>query len=192
MRPTTAASMLFAALAGCSSAPVEAPYYARLVVPEEVSVSWIGCELDTDTGLPTNPQCENSPPIAIRTSVRVINDADDVPMNNVRVYFNSGFSNIYLLPQEVMLAVETPDEAGGDGADEWGNVSEEVWAEFASQYAGDYRPTYHEGFTDSVGNAMVWLWIDEMPRDTSGKAVETEIGVSIASEAKVIKLTPAE
>lgn len=191
MRTALASLLVLAGAAGCSTEPVEAPYYSDLLVPEEIGISWFGCEIEVETGLPTNPFCENSDPVVVRLTVRVIEEESEIPMNNIRVYFNSGFSSIYLLPTEVLRAVEVPSD-GDDGEDEWGRVSEEVWAEFAAQYAGDYRPTYHEGFTDSSGNAEVWLWVDEMPRDSTGKAVEAEIGVSTAADFQVISLTPAE
>ncbi len=170
----------------CSTGPVDATFRHELVAFEDIKISWQGCALDTETGAQTVPNCQNSSPVILRLDARVRDTETDLPVNNVRVWFNSGYELIYLLPQEVLEAIEVPITEGWDEVLGRG----EVWAEFAGTFEGDYRPTYHETSTDQNGLATVWLYIQEMPRGPAGIAVEGSVMVSIASDVQILKLSP--
>ena len=94
---------------GCYPGPWDAPPYAVLQDSEDINVSWSGCRLDQNSGLPTNPLCEPSPPVILRLDARVEDERSGDPLNNVRIWFTSGFGKIYLLPQEVLEAVDVPE-----------------------------------------------------------------------------------
>ena len=108
----------------------------------------------------------------------------EAPANNIRVWFTSPYSDVYLLPQEVLEALNVP--SGGD----WDQVIDrgEIWAEFSGRFDGNYRPTYHEGWTDRRGVASVWVWVNTMPTDESGAPLQTQVQVSIASDTTALRL----
>ncbi len=174
-------------LPACSTGPVDATYRHELVQFEDMQVSWMGCSLDAETGQQENPNCQNSNPIILRLDARVRDIETELPANNVRVWLNSGYELVYLLPQEVLEAIEVPITEGWDDVLGRG----EVWAEFAGTFEGDYRPTYHETATDQNGMATVWLYIQEMPRAIAGTAVQTNIVVSTATSTELLVLTPS-
>jgi hypothetical protein len=174
-------------LPACSTGAVDATYQHELVQFEDFTVAWTGCTLDATTGQQDNPNCQNSNPVILRLDARVRDTETELPVNNVRVWFNSGYELVYLLPQEVLEAIEVPITEGWDDVLGRG----EVWAEFAGTFEGDYRPTYHESPTDQNGVASVWLYIQEMPRNETGQASAAQITVSIASDVQIFKLTPA-
>jgi len=171
-------------LSGCYPGPWDAPPYAILQDSEDINVAWSGCRLDQTSGLPMNPLCEPSPPVILRLDARVEDERTGDPLNNVRIWFTSGFQKIYLLPQEVLEAVDVPD------TDRWQALmeDEQIFAEFSEGTDGDYRPTYHETWTDNIGVASVWIFIEEMPTDDTGVAKESGIIVSIGADSQVIKL----
>ena len=194
MRKFSCALWLTGSLVGCSTDPVEAPYYAELSEFEDVKVSWESCDIDIQTGELTNPNCRPSNPVVLRLQAHVYNPATMVPLNNVRVRWSSGWGEVYLLPPEVLQQVEYPsgDQEGGT---EWGEVADqnnEVWAEFSGRFAGDYRPVYHEGYTDDGGTSSVWAWVQSMPVDETGKAMETSISVAIAPMVRIINLQTSQ
>ena len=179
-------------LSGCVSAPVDAPYYARILEWEEdLEVPWVGCRRAQDTGELQNPNCTESDPVIIRLDARVYDDRTLLPMNNVRIWFTSPHREIYLLPQEVLEAIELPTDPDSG----WTTATQdqqELWAEFAGTFEDDYRPTYHEGYTDRSGMATVWIYVERMPIDEQGQALETQITVSIASHTQVVALKTSE
>ena len=174
-------------LPACSTGPVDATYRHEIVAFEDLQVNWIGCQLDQETGQQQNPNCQNGNPVIIRLDARVRDIDTELPVNNVRVWFNSAYERVYLLPQEVLEAIEIPVTEGWDEAMGRGDI----WAEFAGTFEGDYRPTYHEGWTNQAGVASVWLYIEEMPRSEQGQATETSIIVSTATDVALMKLTPS-
>ena len=174
-------------LPACSTGPVDATYRHQLVSFEDVPIAWTGCTIDNQTGQQENPNCQNSPPVILRLDARVRDAETELPANNVRVWFNSGYELVYLLPQEVLEAIEVPVTEGWDEVLGRG----EIWAEFAGTFEGDYRPTYHETATDQNGMASVWLFIQEMPREAGGAAQETSVLVSTATSTEIFKLTPS-
>ena len=171
-------------LSGCYAGPWDAPPFAVIQDTEDLNVSWSGCRLNQTDGLPTNPLCEPSPPVILRFDARVEDERTGDPLNNVRSWFTSGYSKIYLLPQEVLEAVDVPE------TDRWeALVAEgEIFAEFSEGFDGDYKPTYHETWTDSIGVASVWIFVEEMPTDDTGTAKESGIIVSIGADTQVVKL----
>ncbi len=179
-------------LSGCVSAPVDAPYYARIQEFEDTEVPWIGCRRDQNTGELQNPNCLVSDPVIFRLDARVYDTRSLLPMNNVRIWFSSPFNRIYLLPQEVLEAIELPPDDPDSGWTSATQDQQELWAEFAGTFEDDYRPTYHEGYTDGSGNATVWIYVESMPIDEQGQAVETAISVGIASHTTIATLTSAE
>ncbi len=180
-------SLTLLMLPACSTGPVDATYRHELAAFEDFKISWLGCATDAETGQQENLACQNSNPIILRLDARVRDTESDLPVNNVRVWFNSGYELIYLLPQEVLEAIEVPVTEGWDEVLGRG----EIWAEFAGTFEGDYRPTYHEGSTDQNGVATVWLYIQEMPRNAGGLATETSVTISTASDTEILRLTPA-
>ena len=69
-------------------------------------MSWVGCKIDEATGLLSNPLCEESDPVIFRLDILVQDERSIQPLNNVRIWFTSGFNKIYLLPQDVLEAIE--------------------------------------------------------------------------------------
>ena len=176
------------ALPACSSGPVDATYNLELVPFEDLQMPWTGCEVDSETGELNNPNCRVSDPVIFRLDARVRDGDTLVPANNIRVWFTSPFNQIFLLPQEVLEAIEVPT------TERWNDVLDrgEIWAEFSGNYEGDYRPTYHETWTDRRGMASVWVWVDSMPVDATGKALAADLQVSIASDIEVLKMATAQ
>ena len=179
--PLAAAAM---ALGGCSTGPVDATYNYELAEFEDITVPWFGCTVDQTTGQPQNPNCTVSDPLIFRLDARVRDINTEVPANNVRIWFTSAYSDIYLLPQEVVEALSLPSEGA------WNSLIDdgEIWAEFTGRLDGDYRPTYHESWTDKNGLASVWVWVNSLPTDETGSATQSELSVSIASDTALVRL----
>ena len=171
-------------LPACSTGPIDATFNYELVEFEDLAVPWTGCTIDQQTGQQTNPNCELSDPVIFRLDARVRDTNTEIPGNNIRVWFTSPYNDIYLLPQEVLEAINVP--SGGD----WDQVIDrgEVWAEFSGRFDGNYRPNYHEGWTDRRGVASVWVWVNSMPLDETGIALQSELHVSIASDVAIMRL----
>ncbi|MCO4770332.1 MAG: hypothetical protein KDA24_09910 [Deltaproteobacteria bacterium] len=171
-------------LPACSTGPVDATFQYEIIDFEDVQVPWVGCTIDPTTGQLTNPSCQPSPPVIFRLDARVRNEDSEIPANNIRTWFTSTYSDIYLLPQEVLEAINIP--SGGD----WDTVTNrgEIWAEFSGRFDGNYRPTYHEGWTDKRGMASVWVFVNSMPTDESGGVIESAIQIGIASDSAFIRL----
>ena len=175
-------------LGGCVAGPIDATYNLELAPFEDVAVPWFGCARDTSTGELQNPNCRPSDPVIFRFDARVRDAETQLPQNSIRVWMTSPYSRIFLLPQEVLEAINVPN------TENWADVMNrgEIWAEFSGNYEGDYRPTYLETWTDNRGLATVWVWIDEMPLNASGQATAAEIQVSIASDTELLKLTAGQ
>jgi hypothetical protein len=166
-------------LSACNFGPWEAPYTADLIVPEDLQIPWFACQLDPTTGLPQTPGCTNSGSIAFPLSVQVVDPNTLEPYNNVRISVASTYEEVYILPQEVIEAVQLPDTSN------WNNIEQDgrVYAEFSGNWEGDYRPTYFEGWTDRNGRMKVWIWVDSMPRNLlTGQAAQTSIIFDIGNE----------
>jgi len=182
--------MLFSAVVGlglfvgCDSGPWDAPPYAEIDDIEDINVSWTACRLDPLTGGPQTPGCENDPPVILPLTVMVRDVRTNSPLNNVRIWYASGFHKILLLPQEVLEAVDLPD------TDRWEYLAGQgnVFAEFSGTFDGNYRPTFYEGWTDSHGLSNVWLYIEEMPTDDSGQPKEAGVMISIGVDTITVKL----
>jgi hypothetical protein len=179
-------------LSGCVSAPVDAPYYARIAEFEDTEVPWVGCRRDQNTGELQNESCVSSDPIIFRLDARVYNDITGFPMNNIRIWYTSSYNRIYLLPQEVLEAIELPESEPGDGWYTATQDQQELWAEFRGTFEDDYRPTYHEGYTNGSGVSTVWVFIESMPTDEQGQPLQSAIGVGIASHSVVAPLKTAQ
>ncbi len=172
---------------GCDSGPWDAPPYAEIDDVEDISISWQACRLDPLSGAPQTAGCENDPPVVLPLNIMVRDTRYNSPLNNVKIWYSSGFSKIYLLPQEVLEAVELPE------TDRWQYLAErgDVFAEFSGAFDGDYRPTYYQGWTNSNGLSTVWVFIEEMPTDETGQAKESGILISIGVDTLTVKLGPA-
>jgi len=184
--------LLFAAVTltfvtGCDSGPGDAPPYAEISDIEDIQVSWSSCRLDPLSGLPQTPGCENDPPVTIPPNTMVRDARSGSPLNTVRIWSASGFNKIYLLPQEVLEAVDLPETERWEFLANQGNV----YAEFSGTFDGDYRPTFYEGWTDSHGLSSVWLYIEEMPTDDSGQPKESGVIISIGVDTVTMKLGTA-
>jgi hypothetical protein len=180
-------ALLSFGLLGCNTGPMVAPPGSQLSDPPQVQVSWFGCPVDPQTGIQINPNCQYSPPLIMPISMRVT-DEDELPVNNVRISFASGFNDIYLLPQEVVEAIEFPDTPN------WQAVAAEgrVFAEFTGQFEGGYGATYYEGWTDRSGAARVWMFINSMPIDpANGQSAGGSIMVDIGVDQEVILIESA-
>ncbi|MBJ94689.1 MAG: hypothetical protein CMP23_09500 [Rickettsiales bacterium] len=171
-------------LVGCDAGPWDAPPYAAIDEVEDIQVAWQACRLDPLTGGPQTPGCENDPPIIMPLNVMVRDARYNTPLNNVKIWYASGHSKIYLLPQEVVEVVGVPD------TERWDYVTErgDTFAEFSNAFDGDYRPTFYQGWTDDSGLSSVWLFIEEMPMDDTGQARESGILISIGVDTLTVKL----
>ncbi len=174
-------------LMACDPGPWDAPPFAEIDDIEDIQVPWTACRIDPLTGNTSTPGCENDPPVILPLNVLVRNARTQEPLNNVRIWYASGYHLIYLLPQEVLEAVDLP------GTERWEYLEErgDVFAEFSGSFDGDYRPTYHEGWTNSNGISTIWLYVEEMPTDDAGQAKESGIVVSIGVDTVVVKLGTA-
>jgi hypothetical protein len=174
-------------LPACSTGPIDATFNYELTEFEDLTIPWRGCQIDATTGLQQNPNCAVSDPVIFRLDARVRDANSLVPANNIRTWFTSPYNDIYLFPQEVLEAIQVP--SGGD----WDQVIDrgEIWAEFSGRFDGNYRPNYHEGWTDRRGVASVWVWVNSMPRQETGAATQTELHVSIASDTAIVRLQSA-
>ncbi|MEE2829300.1 MAG: hypothetical protein VX498_08940 [Myxococcota bacterium] len=172
----------------CDTGPWDAPPGSEIAEVEDIEVSWFGCLLDPVTGAQQNPNCEISPPVQIPVTVLVQNATTLVPLNNIRITFTSGFTDVYLLPQEVIEAIALPD------TESWAAIMSngEIWAEFSGQWEGDYRPTYYETWTDNNGLAEFWVWVERMPQDPTGLPKETFVRADIGVHHTFISLTSAQ
>ena len=170
--------------AGCDAGPWDAPPYAEIDEVEDINVAWQACRLDPLTGGPQTPGCENDPPVIIPLNIMVRDARYNSPLNNVKIWYSSGYNKVYLLPQEVLEAVELPE------TDRWAYLAErgDVFAEFSGAFDGDYRPTYYQGWTDSNGLSSVWVFVEEMPTDDTGQAKETGVLISIGVDSITVKL----
>ena len=92
-------------LPACSTGPVDATFNYELVDMEDMIVPWVGCQIDQLTGQPLNPNCQVSDPVIFRLDARVRDTDTQTPGNNIRVWFTSTYGDIYLLPQEVLEAI---------------------------------------------------------------------------------------
>ena len=172
---------------GCDVGPWDAPPGAQIAEVEDIRVAWFGCILDPTTGQPQNPSCEPSAPVQIPMTVQVIDPDTEIPLNNIRISFSSGYGEIYLLPQEVIEALAIPD------SERWGTIADgEVWAELTGSWEGDYRPTYYETWTDNNGLATFWIWVNEMPTDATGNPKDTFVRADIGVYHTFIKLTSSQ
>jgi len=171
-------------LLGCDAGPWDAPPYAEISEIEDINVSWTSCRLDPLTGLPQTPGCEPDPPVILPLNIMVRDARYSSPLNNVKIWYSSGYHKIYLLPQEVLEAVELPE------TDRWAYLAErgDVFAEFSGAFDGDYKPTFYEGWTDANGLSSVWVYIEEMPTDDTGQARESGILISIGVDTLTVKL----
>jgi len=180
-------SLVVFAGVGCTNGPIFAPPGATVQPPEPPPIAWRNCLLDPLTGGVVALGCENPDPMLISMTSVALDGTTQLPLNNVRMSYTSGYSGIYLLPQEVVEAVEIPDtpnwqRLAGDGR---------LFAEFTYRFEGDYRPTYFETGTNRVGAGRVWVFINEMPFDPgTGQAAGTSIVVDIYTESALIQLQP--
>jgi hypothetical protein len=181
------AALALTFVTGCDAGPWDAPPYAEIGEIEDIQVAWSSCRLDPLSGLPQTPGCENDPPIIIPINAMVRDVRNGSPLNNVRIWYASGFNKIFLLPQEVLEAVDLPD------TERWAYLAGEgnVYAEFSGTFDGDYRPTFYEGWTDSHGLSSVWLYIEEMPTDDTGQPKESGVIISIGVDTITLKLGTA-
>ena len=172
---------------GCDAGPWEAPPYAEISDIEDINVSWTACRLDPLTGGPMTPGCENDPPVILPLNIMVRDARNGSPLNNVKIWYASGYHKIYVLPQEVLEAIDLPD------TDRWAYLTDrgDIFAEFSGSLDGDYRPTYHEGWTNANGLSSVWLYIEEMPTDDGGQIMESGVMISIGVDTLAVKLGTA-
>jgi len=166
-------------LSACNFGPWDAPYTARLVVPEDLSVPWFSCAIDPTTGQAQVEGCVNSGSVVFPVTVSVVDNDTELPLNNVRISASSTFNEIYLLPQDVIEAVQLPDTTNWNTVDGSG----QIYAEFSGNWEGDYKPTYLETWTDRHGRLTVWVWINSFPVDLiNGQPIETSIIFDIGAE----------
>jgi len=173
---------------GCDTGPWDAPPGSEIQDVEDIRVPWFGCLQDPTTGENQSPSCVDSAPVQIPITVQVLSGASGVPLNNIRIAFSSGYSEVLLLPQQVIEALEVPP--GGS----WESVvsNGEIWAEFTGSWEGDYRPTYYETWTDNHGLARFWIWVERMPKDATGTAKDSFVLADIGVHQLIIKLTSSQ
>lgn len=190
-----------ALLAGCMSAPLQAPYGS--------TVSWD----ETTAEFAEGDYCEDTEPDYTGTlrmyDVFVVDD-DDVPLGNIAVEIQvEGPGGIYVLPQEAIKTVDLPaadadvqsaadirsacvdDNGNFDNTNEWcawyWDEENEQFYQFGDDYAdaGGYAPTYFTDVTDQRGLMRVYVFYDCIVADTLIKAsigVDTE-ELTITSDA---------
>ena len=175
-------------LNGCDNGPWDAPPGAVIEEIDAFQIAWFGCQIDPTTGQAISPNCDieqPSPPVIFPLTINVYDEESEWPINNVWVRVSSGYSEIYLLPQEVIEAIALPD------TENWSDIAStnEVWAEFSGTWEGNYAPTFLETWTDNNGQADLWVWVQAMPTDpASGQAKTTSITVDIGSDRMVIEM----
>ncbi len=175
-------------VASCANGPWQAPPGTVIGEIEDIKVAWFACQIDPLTGAAVNPNCnveQPSPPVIFPLTIQLQDEETELPVNNVWVDITSGFSDIYLLPQEVIEAVVLPDTPN------WQDIagSDEVWAQFSGTFEGDYRPTYLQTWTDNNGLVQLWVWVQRMPVDTqAGQAKESSILIDIGVDQLVLTL----
>lgn len=175
---------------GCSAGPFQAPFSARLDMPEDIEVGWNESINDFDDGYGA----------VFIVDVLVYNTDDATgevfPVENVEVEVTSGWAGLYLLPAEAVNVVDPPelpedvtspsdvkdyceDEDGNfDNTEEWcswyyDSISGQYY-EFGTGYAdaGGYSPNYAQLATNGRGLARVFLYLDALPEESSGESAE--------------------
>ncbi len=175
-------------LTGCANGPWNAPPNAVFLEQDDVKVPWFGCDIDADTGLPSNPNCEPSDAVIFPLNISVLDVDTQQPLNNVRVSFTSIWHEIYVMPQEVLEAVTLPDTERWSDFD----AGDETFAEFSGNFEGDYRPTFHDTWTDENGVARTWVYVDSLPQDDTGREIESSILVDMGIDMYIIVLQPSQ
>ena len=166
--------------------PFPAPYQSEIAPIDDIEFPWPGCRLDPFTGQKIQPSCEDPEPMILRIDMLVRNIDSLIGYNNVRVSFNTSYHDIYVLPPEVIQAVDTPSSSSG-----WNSIdSSEVWAEFSGTLDGDYAPTYGQTATNNAGVASAFLWVQSLPADESGAVKGAVMYVSTGNDYMKVKLKP--
>jgi hypothetical protein len=115
-----------------------------------------------------------------------------LPGNNILVEITSGYSGAYVLPESAVntvddYATECEGDLSEDCAKWFYDVGSQTYVEFAGDYAdlGGFRPTYLAGETDGRGILDFYVFIDGVPLDEEGGAIDisyfASIGVDITS-----------
>jgi hypothetical protein len=119
-------------------------------------------------------------------------NVSSLPGNNILVEITSGYSGAYVLPESAVntvddYATECEGDLSEDCAKWFYDVGSQTYVEFAGDYAdlGGFRPTYLAGETDGRGILDFYVFIDGVPLDEEGGAIDisyfASIGVDITS-----------
>lgn len=176
-------TLLMFVLSGCATGPFDAPPSAKFGDVEDIIVPWFSCPINETSG-EVEEGCAESDAVIFPLSIFVLDKDTDLPINNVRVTFTSLFKDIYVMPQSVIEAVVLPE------SERWSDVAAggEVFAQFSGNFEGDYRPTFHDTWTDGAGRARTWVVVQRMPTDAVGQVVESTIIIDMGIETLAFKL----
>lgn len=185
---------LLALSLGCVQGAIEAPYSARLMGPEDYTVSWSSDynELQDQVG------------VVIMGDIMVYDQETDLPLESIEVEMFSNFGGVYLIPAEAVKLVGYPEatvdptdtdaikQACTDDSDNF--VSDPEWCawywdtdtqqyyQIGGQYvatASEYAPNYFVGRTNNRGILEFYIYVDALP--TMGDTESVSFGTTMIS-----------
>ncbi|MBN1336331.1 MAG: hypothetical protein JXB39_10255 [Deltaproteobacteria bacterium] len=169
--------LLFVVLgAGCAEGPYAAPYWASVVVGNDVVLEASEAFTDVD-GEGTLAAAE----------VMVVDGRSDVPMPDIEVEVTSSAAGVYVLPEDAVQEVDGPGEG--------------TWLDALSGRTytfdldgGDVLPGSLVAGTDGRGVLTFYLFVDALPReDASEKGLldfaAAEIRASIQVDSDTFQVT---
>lgn len=200
---------------GCGGGPFQAPFSARLDMPEDIQVGWSEEVNDLNDGYGS----------VFIVDVLVYDTDTETgeihPVENVEVEVTSGWGGLYLLPAEAVNVVDPPelpedvtspsdvkeyceDEDGNfDNTEEWCSWYYDTitgqYYEFGTGYAdaGGYSPNYAQLATDGRGLARVFLYLDSLPSESGGESGDVAFQAvqftgSIGHHSEATTIEPAQ
>ena len=209
----TAASLVLAALPGCTSNGVHAnPDDLIQVNPETITIQ------GGSYGIVPS---EEQPFFKVDGTGKLwfiefyVLDAEQQPRNAIEVSVTSFFEGLAIIPPSAVRTVDPPELPEGINTrgdivdactdDEGNYTNDEEWCayyydvdsgtflDFGSDYAYSegYTPTYAEIVTDNHGVARVYLFLDWIPQDQDGNyaQLETDVVGSIGYSSAAYTLT---
>ncbi len=168
--------LLVCFMAGC--APAGPPAGPWDLVPDVLEYPWLDCELDPATGEPVNPNCVGHEPAVLHISVLL--RAEQI------VDVVSDAAGILVVRQDQIVAIPTPP------TEEWleSNLDDEVWAERSGVISGEPSASLLGLEADERGPTLAFIVVDDPPRDDAGRAIESIVTLSTASEQHEVTLRP--
>ena len=192
-------SLLFSGF-GCVQGAIEAPYSARLMGPDDYTVSWHSDYNDL----------QDQVGVVLMGNLMVYDSETDLPLESIEVEMTSNFGGVYLIPAEAVKLVGYPeatvdptdvdairdactDEGGAFQSDpEWcawyWDTETQQYYQIGGQYvatASEYAPNYFVGRTNNRGLLEFYLYVDAMPAMGGAEAVSSFGTTQISATIKV-------